>query len=91
MAKEKTRGLKLILSYQIGLNKSLLCSGLDLDGNDDTEKLNVLFICLLCKQNIPNTKQLLYANMKWHYDTNIECMISLQTANRQYNYIDTKP
>ena len=48
MAKEKTRGLKLILSYQLGLNKSLLCSGLDLDGNDDTEKLNVLFICLLC-------------------------------------------
>ena len=49
MAKEKTKVLRLILSYQLGLNKSLLCSGLDLDGNDDTEKLNVLFICLLCK------------------------------------------
>ena len=47
MAKEKTRGLKLILSYRLGLNKSLLCSGLDLDGNDDTEKLKFLFICLL--------------------------------------------
>ena len=45
MAKEKTRCLKLILSYQLGLNKSLLCSGLDLDGNDGTEKLNVSFIC----------------------------------------------
>ena len=46
MAKEKTRDLNLILSYQLGLNKSLLCSGLDLDGNDGTQKLNVLFIYL---------------------------------------------
>ena len=46
MAKEKTRGLKLILSYQLELNKPLLCSGVDLDCNDGTEKLNVLFICL---------------------------------------------
>ena len=59
MAKEKTRCLKLILSYQLGLNKSLLCSGLDLDGNDGTEKLNVSFICSYVNVTFFQSEQLL--------------------------------